>query len=159
MMFSTVVATGDDVWMPSSGTLPPEDKNEVIVSEDDDNMQTVTRSNGRRKRLSLDDSSTMQTSKISGKNKGKGVSKEDRLLDYVKELADTARVNAPPARSSTIKEAYEELGRIPEIYDDMDFNNFATEFVLDKSKREGFMNCPTERKVWWLRSRYLKSLN
>ncbi|KAK8950193.1 hypothetical protein KSP40_PGU013830 [Platanthera guangdongensis] len=57
-----------------------------------------------------------------------------------------------------LKEAFEELERHPEIYEDPNLYDFACEFVLETVKRVAFMKIPRDRKVVWLKNRYNRNM-
>ncbi|KAK8969209.1 hypothetical protein KSP40_PGU004578 [Platanthera guangdongensis] len=57
-----------------------------------------------------------------------------------------------------LKEAFEELERHAEICGDPNLYDFATEFMLETVKRAIFMKIPTDRKVAWLKNRYISNM-
>lgn len=57
-----------------------------------------------------------------------------------------------------LKEAFLELERHPEIYEDPNLYDFAAEFMLESVKRAVFMRIPTDKKVVWLKNRYMSNM-
>ncbi|KAK8957018.1 hypothetical protein KSP39_PZI001207 [Platanthera zijinensis] len=96
--------------------------------------------------------------KTSRKCKGSGEGTKQLLLSHINDLVASRQTVSPPPISVTIKEVVEEICRIPDIYDDPDFFDFAMEFIRIKSGREAFMFCPADKKVEYLKRRYMKSL-
>ncbi|KAK8961689.1 hypothetical protein KSP40_PGU000976 [Platanthera guangdongensis] len=57
-----------------------------------------------------------------------------------------------------LSEAVHELEKFPDIFDDADMYDFATLYLINLNNRIVFMNLPDDRKVSWLRKRYMDSL-
>ncbi|KAK8949067.1 hypothetical protein KSP39_PZI005160 [Platanthera zijinensis] len=162
-MFSQVVATGDNAFMPSSTTIPFELDEEQVNSDEEDNIVANSRT---QTSMNVDTGGSEHASKFLGssskktsrKRKGSGEGTKQLLLSHINDLVASRQAVPPPPISVTIKEAVEEICRIPDIYDDPDFFDFAMEFIRIKSGREAFMFCPADRKVEYLKRRYMKSL-
>ncbi|KAK8936368.1 hypothetical protein KSP39_PZI013715 [Platanthera zijinensis] len=162
-MFSQVVATGDNAFMPSSTKIPFELDEEQVNSDEEDNIMANSRT---QTSMNVDTGGSEHASKFLGssskktsrKCKGCGEGTKQLLLSHINDLVASRQAVPPPPISVTIKEAVEEICRIPDIYNDPDFFDFTMEFIHIKSEREAFMFCPADSKVEYLKRRYMKSL-
>ncbi|KAK8968185.1 hypothetical protein KSP40_PGU004646 [Platanthera guangdongensis] len=128
--------------MPSSTTIPFDLDEEQVNSDEEDNIVANSRT---QTSLNVDTGGSEHASKFLGSSS----KKTSRKRKGSGEVACRQAV-APPPISVTIKEAVEEICRIPDIYDDPDFFDFAMEFIRIKSGREAFMFCPADRKDCWI---------
>ncbi|KAL0910371.1 hypothetical protein M5K25_021347 [Dendrobium thyrsiflorum] len=172
IMFSRIVATGDNVWIPNSGILPSELTDEQHNSSEEDDLHDddphVDIGNGEEA-IFTTTSQRFQSSATFLKNKraksvrlaGKQlfVNHIESLVNAAQSVSSTIAASTSQRRTVTILDAVAEISGIPEIYDDLEFYEFAIEFLQDKNSRESFMGIPSERKVWWLRRRFNKSFN
>ncbi|KAL0928571.1 hypothetical protein M5K25_000468 [Dendrobium thyrsiflorum] len=83
------------------------------------------------------------------------------LIGHIEDLVSAAKSISLAISSSkasrkclTIADAWEELSKFPEIFDDHDFYDFVVQYIQDRNQREAFMGLPNDRKVWFLRRRY-----
>lgn len=169
-MFSLVVATGDNVWMPSSGELPSLFSQPDNVSEDDD---PITEQNNTQA-FANDDigSATPGQSSQSGvnskrKRKGKKLDMgvKQVMLSHVEKLCSSSdvimqRVAAPvvPPSIYLLREAIQELEKYPEIFEDRRIYHFATVHFQTPVNRVTFLSIPEDRRVEWLKTHYMNSL-
>ncbi|KAL0920437.1 hypothetical protein M5K25_009574 [Dendrobium thyrsiflorum] len=167
-MFGRVVATGADVWVPNSGVLPPElgDVEEVASSKEgqqDDEANTVHTDN-HYDLIIGDSQSSHNTRPITPKKKRVRTTKSEEtqmLIGHIEDLISAAKSISSAISSSiasrkclTIADALEEISKFPEIFDDLDFYDFAVQYIQDRNQREAFMGLPADRKVWFLKRRY-----
>ncbi|KAL0927400.1 hypothetical protein M5K25_001565 [Dendrobium thyrsiflorum] len=170
IMFSRIVATGDNVWIPNSGILPSELRTEQHNSSEEDDLHDddpqVEISNGEEATFTtasqrFQSSATFvkgkraKTVKLTGKQLF--VNHIESLVNAAQSVSSSIAMSSTPRRTVTILDAVTEISGIPEIYDDLEFYEFAIEFLKDKDSRESFMGMPSERKVWWLRRRFNES--
>ncbi|PKU70818.1 L10-interacting MYB domain-containing protein-like [Dendrobium catenatum] len=171
IMFSCIVATGDHVWVPNSGILPPEltydprnSSEETDFQDDDTQIEMSIEEDATFKTFSAKSLSTRPF--VNRRKRVKTVRSGGRqlFLNHIEELVNAARSissaivsSIAQRRSVTILDALNEINAIPEIYDDLEFYYFAINFLQDKNSREIFMAIPMERKVWWLRRQFNRS--
>ncbi|KAL0909044.1 hypothetical protein M5K25_023566 [Dendrobium thyrsiflorum] len=167
IMFSRIVATGDNVWIPNSGILPSELRTEQHNSSEEDDLHDddpqVEISNGDEATFTTASQrfqssanfvkgKRAKTVKLTGKQLF--VNHIESLVNAAQSVSSSIAMSSTPRRTVTILDAVTEISGIPEIYDDLEFYEFAIEFLKDKDSRESFMGMPSERKVWWLRRRF-----
>ncbi|KAL0917032.1 hypothetical protein M5K25_012072 [Dendrobium thyrsiflorum] len=172
IMFGRIVAMGRDVWVPNSGVLPPEfrDVEEDAYEEEHqgDNANTLHGhefDNPSRTDLQRSHNThpvIHKRKRIKRTNSGG----RQLFIDHIKELINAARSISSAISTAnasqkcvTIMDALEEISHIPEIFDDLEFYDFAIDYIKDRNHRETFMALPTDRKVWWLRRRYHRSFS
>ncbi|KAK8916030.1 hypothetical protein KSP39_PZI022474 [Platanthera zijinensis] len=169
-MFSLVVATGENVWMPSSGELPGIFSQPDTLSEEADDH--INESNNTQTFAHEDlDSATPGQSSQSGatsKRKRKGrrheMGTKKVMLAHVEKLFSSSeaimqRVTAPinPPSIYLLREAIQELEKYPEIFEDRLLYHFATVHFQTATNRVTFLSIPEERRVEWLKTHYMNS--
>ncbi|KAL0913227.1 hypothetical protein M5K25_016671 [Dendrobium thyrsiflorum] len=155
IMFSRIVATGENVWIPNSGILPSELRNEQHNSSEEDDLHDddpqVEISNGEEATFTtasqrFQSSATFvkgkraKTVKLAGKQLF--VNHIESLVNAAQSVSSTIATSSTQRRTVTILDAVTEISGIPEIYDDLEFYEFAIEFLKDKDSRESFMGIP-----------------
>ncbi|KAK8941589.1 hypothetical protein KSP40_PGU009078 [Platanthera guangdongensis] len=150
-MFSQVVATREDSWAPSIGSLPPD---VVRIQLEDDDVADNTKNNqggpediGGASTPPGNASSASKRRKI-GKNKGMVFSLTSNLHQ------STLAVKPPPV--ITVKEVVELISSSPELRANLDQYYFALDHIRDKTTREIFMSIPEDMRVWWIMKAYEK---
>ncbi|KAK8941194.1 hypothetical protein KSP39_PZI010596 [Platanthera zijinensis] len=147
-MFSDVVATGEDSWGPSLGSLPVYmenvDREEQILEDDMETQAFGHEEVGGNTSTTIGNAST-SSGKRKKIRKNKGVA-----ISYMRELRESALAMKPPP-VATIKEAVELISSIPEMRSDLDLYCFAVNYIRDKDSREIFMSIPDELRVWWIK--------
>ncbi|KAK8935684.1 hypothetical protein KSP39_PZI003278 [Platanthera zijinensis] len=151
IMFSQVVATGEDSWAPSIGSLPPDVGR--IQLEDDDVADNIETNQGGPEELGGGSTPGNASSAASkrrkiGKNKGLALSLMSELQQ------STLALKPPPV--VTIKEVVELISSSPELITNLDLYYFALEHIRDKTTREIFMSIPEDMRVWWITKAYEK---
>ncbi|KAL0926305.1 hypothetical protein M5K25_002521 [Dendrobium thyrsiflorum] len=156
IMFSRIVATGDNVWIPNSGILPSELRTEQHNSSEEDDLHDddpqVEISNGEEATFTtasqrFQSSATFvkgkraKTVKLTGKQLF--VNHIESLVNAAQSVSSSIAMSSTPRRTVTILDAVTEISGIPEIYDDLEFYEFAIEFLKDKDSRESFMGMPS----------------
>ncbi|KAK8952642.1 hypothetical protein KSP40_PGU003819 [Platanthera guangdongensis] len=169
-MFSLVVATGENVWMPSSGELPGIFSHANTLSEEAEDH--INESNNTQTFANDDlDSTTPGQSSQSGatsKRKRKGKRHEmgtkQIMLAHVEKLFSSSEaimqcVTAPiiPPSIYLLREAIQELEKYPEIFEDRLLYHFATVHFQTPVNRVTFLSIPEDRRVEWLKTHYLNS--
>ncbi|KAK8953577.1 hypothetical protein KSP40_PGU003817 [Platanthera guangdongensis] len=169
-MFSLVVATGENVWMPSSGELPGIFSHANTLSEEAEDH--INESNNTQTFANEDlDSTTPRQSSQSGaaskrKRKGKGheMGTKQIMLAHVEKLFSSSEaimqhVTAPiiPPSIYLLREAIQELEKYPEIFEDRLLYHFATVHFQTPVNRVTFLSIPEDRRVEWLKTHYLNS--
>ncbi|KAK8918757.1 hypothetical protein KSP39_PZI021066 [Platanthera zijinensis] len=168
-MFSLVVATGENVWMPSSGELPS------IFSQPDnvfEEVEEINESNNTQSNAGEDINSapTGQSSQsgVAQNKKRKGKRQEGGtkqiMLAHVDKLFSSSetimhRVTAPiiPPSIYMLREAIQELEKYPEIFEDRLLYHFATVHFQTPVNRVTFLSIPEDRRVEWLKTHYMNS--
>ncbi|KAH0464064.1 hypothetical protein IEQ34_006850 [Dendrobium chrysotoxum] len=171
LMFSRIVTTWENVWIPSSGILPPKlNDNHTISSEEEDYTQdeqtNLPHIPTNDPTGNYDTQRSQQSATFLRRRKRVRTSKSgtiDLFLNHVEDLVDAAKSISSIISTSnnnrtsfTILEVLEEISKIPDIFDDFELYKFATEYFKDKDNREIFMGIPIKRKLWWLRKRFDK---
>ncbi|KAK8939738.1 hypothetical protein KSP40_PGU003762 [Platanthera guangdongensis] len=151
-MFSQVVATGEDSWAPSIGSLPP-DVGRIQLEDDDvaDNMennQGGPKEYGGATTPPGNASSSASKKRKIGRNKGMAFSLMSDLHQ------STLALKPPPV--VTVKEVVELISSSPELRANLDLYYFALEHIRDKTTREIFMSIPEDMRVWWIMKAYEK---
>lgn len=160
-MFSQVVASGDNVWIPATGSMPPIFLDEEPVVEVEDNVVDSPPSclpdivpGGTKDNLS----------KKLGKRKKKEKGTKQEILSRMDDLVESSRsvgsrISAPilPPSVFLLDEAIEEIEKQVEICDDPDLYDFATVFLLSTVNRAMFLKLPSHKRVTWLKNRYAQS--
>ncbi|KAH0469066.1 hypothetical protein IEQ34_002298 [Dendrobium chrysotoxum] len=118
-MFHRIIVTSENVWIPTYGVLPLELIDNQTISFEEEYTQD-----------------------------------EQIHLPHVTDLVCTTRsisyaisTSNAQHKSFTILEALEEISKIPDIFDDFELYDFATDFLKDKDDRDTFMGVPIERKT------------
>ncbi|KAK8971367.1 hypothetical protein KSP40_PGU019992 [Platanthera guangdongensis] len=157
-MFSLVVATGENVWLPSSGELPSLFSQPETVSEEVEDQ--INESNNTRVFASDDiESKTPGQSSQSGvasKRKRRGKRQEigtkQVLLAHVEKLFSSSesimqRVTSPvvPPSVYLLPEVIQELEKFPEIFEDRQLYHFATVHFQTPVNRVTFLSIPEDR--------------
>ncbi|KAK8933284.1 hypothetical protein KSP39_PZI015282 [Platanthera zijinensis] len=148
-MFSQVVATGEDSWAPSIGSLPP-DMAGIQLDDIDvaDNMEGGPEDIGGASTPSANASSSGSKRRKIGKIKGITMSLMSDLHQ------STLALKPPPV--VTVKEVVELISSSPELRANLDVYYFALEHIRDKTTREIFMSIPEDMRVWWIMKAYEK---
>ncbi|KAK8952005.1 hypothetical protein KSP39_PZI004277 [Platanthera zijinensis] len=134
-MFSQVVATGEDSWAPSIGTLPPDVGRihlEDDVADNTENIGSASTSAVKRRKF--------------GKNKGVA-------LSLMSDLHQSTLSLKPPSVIS-VKEVIQLIAGSPEIRANPDLYYFALDHIRDKTTRKILMSIPEEDRVWWIKQAY-----
>ncbi|KAK8949295.1 hypothetical protein KSP39_PZI005892 [Platanthera zijinensis] len=168
-MFSLVVATGENVWMPSSGELPS------IFSQPDnmfEEVEEINESNNTQSNPGEDinsappgqssQSGVAQNRKRKGKRQETGT--KHIMLAHVDKLFSSSesimqRVTTPivPPSIYLLREAIQELEKYPEIFEDRLLYHFATVHFQTPVNRVTFLSIPEDRRVEWLKTHYMNS--
>ncbi|KAK8964364.1 hypothetical protein KSP40_PGU010542 [Platanthera guangdongensis] len=86
------------------------------------------------------------------------IARFDGLVDVTRSVGLTVAAPIVPPSIFMLSEAVHELEKFPDIFDDADMYDFATLYLINLNNRIVFMNLPDDRKVSWLRKRYMDSL-
>ncbi|KAK8960309.1 hypothetical protein KSP40_PGU014805 [Platanthera guangdongensis] len=173
-MFSQVVATGENVWIPSTGAMPPEfDQHDHISNNigssdehvvEDLNTPPPTLDDICSSRPKDPNSSTSsQGSKRSCngrsfKDKGKKQAMEshiEKLVESSKSVASSFFMPTKPPNVYLLNEALEKLVKYPEIYENSRFCDWATVFLMTMTNRATFWGIPNNKRLEWLKNRYM----
>ncbi|KAK8958142.1 hypothetical protein KSP40_PGU005664 [Platanthera guangdongensis] len=173
-MFSQVVATGENVWIPSTGAMPPafdrpdHISNNVGSSDEHvvDDLNTpplVVADNCSSRPKDPNSSASSQGSKRSligrcFKDKGKKQVMEshvEKLVETCKSVASSFLMPAPPQNVYLLNEELQELMKYPEIHEDSRFYDWATLFLMTMINRATFMGIPSDKRLEWLKNRYM----
>ncbi|KAI0488654.1 hypothetical protein KFK09_028493 [Dendrobium nobile] len=168
LMFNRIVATGENVWIPSYGVLPQElNDNHTISSEEEEYTQDEQTHLPHVPTSNYDTQRSQQSATLLRKRKRVRTPKSgtrEPFLNHVEDLVDAAKSISSAISTSnknrttfTILEVLEEISKIPDIFDDFELYSFALEYFKDKDNREIFMGIPIERRLWWLRRSFDKS--
>ncbi|XP_020705968.1 uncharacterized protein LOC110116644 [Dendrobium catenatum] len=168
LMFSRIVATGENVWIPSSGVLPPKlIGNHTISSEEEEYTQDEQTHLPHVPTSNYDTQRSQQSATLLHKRKRVRTPKSgtrELFLNHVEDLVDAAKSISSSISTSnknrttfTILEVLEETSKIPDIFDVFELYGFALEYFKDKDNREIFMGILIERRLWWLRRSFDKS--
>ncbi|KAK8969085.1 hypothetical protein KSP40_PGU003343 [Platanthera guangdongensis] len=135
-MFSQVVATGQDSWAPSIGSLPP-DVGRIQLEYDDvaDNMennQSGPKNIGGASTPPGNASSSASKRRKIGKNKG-------MIFSLMSDLHQSILAVKPPP-VITVKEVVKLISSSPELRANLNLYYFALEHIRDKTTREIFMS-------------------
>lgn len=142
IMFSQVVATGEDSWAPSIGSLPPDMRPDEVEDTEEGDVRTQGRT------------STNIPSTSSGKRRktlNKGMT-----ATLMTELRNAA-LSVQPSPYISLADAVEQMCKIPEIRADRSLYYFALEHMKEKNNREIFVTIPEEDRLWWIMSAYEKN--
>ncbi|KAK8916812.1 hypothetical protein KSP39_PZI022607 [Platanthera zijinensis] len=100
------------------------------------------------------------------KGKKKDTCTEQVMLSYVAKSVEASRTimqsvatPAIPPCVYLLAEAIQELEKHPEIFEDEELYDFATACFLTITNRVIFLSLPTDRRVAWLKNRYMSSLH
>ncbi|KAI0508027.1 hypothetical protein KFK09_014161 [Dendrobium nobile] len=163
LMFSRIVATGENVWIPSSGVLPPElNDNHAISSEEEEYTQDeqthLPHVPKNEPTSNYDTQRSQQSATLLHKRKKvrtpKSGSRElflnhvDDLVDAAKSISSVISTSNKNRTTFTILEVLEGISKIPDIFDNFELYGFALEYFKDKDNREIFMGIPMERRLW-----------
>ncbi|KAI0496424.1 hypothetical protein KFK09_022740 [Dendrobium nobile] len=172
LMFSRIVATGENFWIPCSGVLPPElNNNHVISSEEEEYTQDeqthLPHVPTNEPTSNYDTQRSQQSATLLRKRKRVRTPKSgtrELFLNHVEDLVDATKSISSAISTSnknrttfTILEVLEDISKIPDIFDNFELYGFALEYFKDKDNREIFMGIPMERRLWWLRRSFDKS--
>ncbi|KAK8959923.1 hypothetical protein KSP40_PGU011192 [Platanthera guangdongensis] len=151
-MFSQVIATGEDSWAPSIGSLPP-DVRRIQLEDDDvaDNMennQDGPEDIGGASSPPVNTYSSASKRRKIGKNKG-------MIFSLMSDLHQSTLALKPPP-VVTVKEVVELISSSPEIQANLDLYYFALDHIGDKTNREILMSIPEDMRVWWIMKAYEK---
>ncbi|KAK8966321.1 hypothetical protein KSP40_PGU014570 [Platanthera guangdongensis] len=151
-MFSQVVATGEDSWAPSIGSLPPDMGR--IQLEDDDVAYNMENNQGGPE--DIGDASTPPGNASSSASKRRKIEKNKGMIfSLMSDLhQSTLAVKPPPV--ITVKEVVELISSSPELRANLDLYYFPLEHIRDKTTREIFMSIPEDMRVWWITKAYEK---
>ncbi|KAK8918437.1 hypothetical protein KSP39_PZI021040 [Platanthera zijinensis] len=173
-MFSQVVANGENVWIPSTGVMPPafnqhdHISNNIGSSDEHIEEDLITPppasddicSSGPK---DLNSSTSSQGSKRSHNGRSfKDKGKKQIMESYIEKLVESFKSVASsfflPAKSPNVyllNEILDELEKYPEIYDDKMFYDWATLFLITLINRATFMGIPSDKRLEWLKNRYM----
>ncbi|KAK8966573.1 hypothetical protein KSP40_PGU011079 [Platanthera guangdongensis] len=181
-MFSSVVATGEKSWIPSMREMHPMFSEPEPISDDDDlvveNIATppTNMNDSADKQFDGDTSGSKghdagSTSKTSsgikrfrkGNIKDAGIkevmmARVEGLLDVTRSVGLTVAAPLVPPSIYMLSEAVHELEKFSELFNDTDMYDFATLFFINLNNRIIFLNLPDDKKVSWLKKRYMESL-
>ncbi|KAK8928577.1 hypothetical protein KSP39_PZI010985 [Platanthera zijinensis] len=175
-MFSQVVANGENVWIPSTGAMPPAFNQHDYISNnigssDEHVVEDLTTqppasddicSSGPKDPNSSTSSQGSKRSRNgrSFKDKGKKQIIEshiEKLVECSKSVASSFLMPAKPPNVYLLNEALDELEKYPEIYEDKKFYDWATVFLMTLINRATFMGIPSDKRLEWLHNRYMHS--
>ncbi|KAK8968474.1 hypothetical protein KSP40_PGU001131 [Platanthera guangdongensis] len=151
-MFSQVVATGEDSWDPSIGSLPP-DVGRIQLEDDDvaDNME-----NNHGGPEDIGGASTPPGNASSSASKRRKIGKNKGMVfSLMSDLHQSTQAVKPPP-VITVKEVVELISSSPELRANLDLYYFSLEHIRDKTTREIFMSIPEDMRVWWIKKAYEK---
>ena len=184
-MFSSIVATGDYAWAPSSGVqyggnCSQPDVNHAVDleegsgdSEEDRNpasdpditrlvggvnisSSSNTRSSGKRKEMEANEGRTKKKKKTASIGV-QLMSMWDQLVDSMSSKSDSTSFNMDKPGCS-ITEVMTEIHSIPGIRDDHDFHDYVVEIMLQRRRREMWAAMGTiEEKYDWLKRMYART--
>ncbi|MED6178144.1 hypothetical protein PIB30_104832, partial [Stylosanthes scabra] len=145
-MFLKTVATGEDSWAPSSGTIPEN----VIESEDsDDYTENLEKDMTKNKRKEREMSHKSNNSSKRVKKVG-GAQRLSHQIDRLCEAVERRNSNIDTCGAS-IKTAMEHLEAILDLDPMSEIYMFATRLFLNKDKREIFISITQSRvNLAWL---------
>ncbi|KAG5223780.1 L10-interacting MYB domain-containing protein [Salix suchowensis] len=183
-MYSSIVATGEYAWAPSSevqygGNSSQPDTNDAVDleegsgdSEEDRNpasdpdiawlvegvnisSSNNTRSSGKRKEMEANEGHTKKKKKTTI-----GVqlmSRWDQLVDNMSSKSDSTSFNMDK-QGCSINEVMTEIHYIPGIRDDHDFHDYVVEIMLQRRRREMWHAMGTlEEKYDWLKRLFART--
>ncbi|KAK8952148.1 hypothetical protein KSP39_PZI002991 [Platanthera zijinensis] len=164
-MFSQVVASGDNVWIPATGSMPSIflDDGGVVGNEDNGDE------NDRSFVPNIDDIAPSgikdNIPKKLGKRKKKDIGLKQEILSRVDDLVESSRsvgsrMSAPilPPSVFLLDEVVEELERHEEISGDPELYDFATVYFLSTVNRAMFLKLPAHKRIIWLKNRHTQSI-
>ncbi|KAK8966625.1 hypothetical protein KSP40_PGU010406 [Platanthera guangdongensis] len=150
-MFSQVVATGEDSWAPSIGSVPP--NMEHIDAQEDNAEYNLEVQRCYPKEIGGNTSTNIGNASTSS-NKRRRMRKNKGLANfYITELCEAALAVKPPP-VITIKETVKLISSIPDIHSNLDLYYFVVNYIRDKNNREIFMSIPDDMRVWWIKNAY-----
>ncbi|KAK8969609.1 hypothetical protein KSP40_PGU001732 [Platanthera guangdongensis] len=160
-MFSQVVANGENVWIPSTGAMPPafnqhDHISNNIGSSDEHVVEDLTTPPPASDDICS--SSKRSRNGRSFKDKGKKQIMEshiEKLVESSKSVARSFFLPAKPPNVYLLNEALDELEKYPEIYEDKMFYDWATLFLMTLINKATFMGIPSDKRLEWLKNRYM----
>ncbi|KAK8964388.1 hypothetical protein KSP40_PGU010210 [Platanthera guangdongensis] len=164
-MFSQVVANGENVWIPSTGAIPPafnqhDHISNNIGSSDEHVVEDLTTGPKDPNSSTSSQGSKRSRNGRSFKDKGKKQIMEshiEKLVESSKSVASSFFLPAKPPNVYLLNEALDELEKYPEIYEDKMFYDWATLFLMTLINRATFMCIPSDKRLEWLKNRYMHS--
>ncbi|KAI0496249.1 hypothetical protein KFK09_022563 [Dendrobium nobile] len=154
LMFSRIVTTGENVWIPSSGVLTPElNDNHAISSEEEEYTQDeqthLPHVSTNEPTSNYDTQRSQQSATLLRKRKRVRTPKSgtrELFLNHVEDLVDDAKsissVISTSNKNRTTFIILEEISKIPDIFDNFELYGFALEYFKDKDNQEIFMGIP-----------------